>query len=95
MGNHTRFRYDLCYTKISIIFLIHYRLALNAMIWAAISWSCMIDPVKGFKDCTTNYHFLNYWKTDAVLVHTGKGPAPRARTDTEKVKTCIILPYLS
>ncbi len=38
-----------------------YRLALNVTVWAALSWSTLLDPVNNFNSCKSNHHFLNYW----------------------------------
>eukprot|EP00026_Physarum_polycephalum_P000017 Phypoly_transcript_00017.p1 GENE.Phypoly_transcript_00017~~Phypoly_transcript_00017.p1 ORF type:complete len:3587 (+),score=621.73 Phypoly_transcript_00017:1211-10762(+) len=63
-----------------------FRFALNAMVWAAISWCCVIDPVNGTKACLSNYHFLNYWQQDGAFKKAGA----RDRTDPEKVKYYIM-----
>lgn len=85
MGNHTRFRQVFFFFSVCRKLTIN-RLALNAMVWAAISWCGIIDPVNGTKACITNYHFLNYWAQDGAYKKAGC----RDRSDPEKVKYCIL-----
>eukprot|EP01099_Mayorella_cantabrigiensis_P008473 TRINITY_DN796_c0_g1_i1.p1 TRINITY_DN796_c0_g1~~TRINITY_DN796_c0_g1_i1.p1 ORF type:complete len:897 (+),score=211.07 TRINITY_DN796_c0_g1_i1:99-2693(+) len=54
-----------------------FRLALNSTVWGALSWCTLIDPVRGEKAGKTNYHFLNYWKSEVY--------DKRARNDLQKI----------
>ena len=66
-----------------------YRLALNTLVWGALSWCTLVDPVNGLHACKTNNHFLNAL---ADAARTGRD-ARRQRTELEQVRWDLFTRY--
>eukprot|EP01114_Cavostelium_apophysatum_P014001 TRINITY_DN3512_c0_g1_i9.p1 TRINITY_DN3512_c0_g1~~TRINITY_DN3512_c0_g1_i9.p1 ORF type:complete len:5234 (+),score=1501.00 TRINITY_DN3512_c0_g1_i9:231-15932(+) len=65
-----------------------YRLALNSTVWASVALSCVLDPAN-VTLCSTNHHFINYWKQDALLAYNNNTKVEqrkRQRTVEEQIK---------
>ncbi|KAL6077130.1 Replication factor C small subunit [Balamuthia mandrillaris] len=60
-----------------------YRLCINALAWLPLCVTLLLDPQHAFRVFTTNYHFLNNWK-DEALQRGG-----RARSEEEQVKAYV------
>jgi hypothetical protein len=59
--------------------------------WAAFSWSAVLEPEQGPATCQSIPNFINNWKSDAsVNTSLFSKNKIRSRTDPEKIRFCII-----